>query len=200
MSSTGPLGLVISRIWLDIGDDARRTSLKESWMDHRTQDLREELVREHMASEERKDFAATLRTFSRPRYEVIATAETHDGERAVTAFLEETGAAFPDFRFETLRLHHADAAVIAEVVFHGTHEGTWRGLPPTGRRVSYMMCNVFVFEGDHLVCERLHFDLLTILRQVGIARDPTTLSGRVATFANHPLVVGRALVRGLLRR
>ena len=62
------------------------------------------------------------------------------------------------------------------------------------------MRNIFVFEEDRLVCERLHFDLMTILRQVGIARDPTTLSGRVATFVNHPLVVGRAFVRGLRRR
>lgn len=172
----------------------------ESQMDPRLRDLREELVREHMASEDRKDFAATLLTFARPRYEVVPTGETHDGARAVTAFLEETGAAFPDFSFETRCLHHADEAVIAEVVFHGTHEGAWRGLPPTGRRVTYAMCNLFVFEGEHLVCERLHFDLLTILRQVGIARDPTTLSGRVTTFANHPLTVGRAFVRALLRR
>jgi steroid delta-isomerase-like uncharacterized protein len=169
-------------------------------MDHRLRNRREGIVREHMESEARKDFAATLRTFTRPRYEVVATGETHDGAQAVTAFLEESGTAFPDFRFETLHLHHADDAVIVEVVFHGTHEGAWRGLPPTGRRVSYTMCNVFVFEDDRLVCERLHFDLMTILRQVGIARDPTTLSGRVATFANHPLVVGRAFVRGLLRR
>jgi steroid delta-isomerase-like uncharacterized protein len=168
-------------------------------MEHRLRTQREEIVREHMETEARKDFAATVRTFAHPRYEVMATGETHDGEQAVSAFLEETGAAFPDFRFETQHLHHADGAVIVEVVFHGTHGGAWRGLPATGRRVRYTMCNVFVFEDALLVCERLHFDLMTILRQVGIARDPTTLSGRVATFANHPIVVGRALMRGLFR-
>jgi len=62
------------------------------------------------------------------------------------------------------------------------------------------MCNVFVFEGEHLVCERLYFDLMTVLRQVGIARDPTSTSGRLATFVNHLLVVGGALLRGLFRR
>jgi steroid delta-isomerase-like uncharacterized protein len=161
---------------------------------------REAIVREHIASEERKDFDATLRTFSRPRYEVVATGETHDGSAAVAAFLAESGVAFPDFTFANQRLRHADDAVFAEVVFEGTHLGAWRGLPATGRRVSYAMCNVFVFEEDRLVCERLHFDLLTILRQIGIARDPTSFTGRLEVFAMHPLVVGAALLRQLRTR
>ncbi len=161
---------------------------------------REALVREHIASEERKDFDATLRTFSRPRYEVVATGEEHEGPAAVSAFLAESGAAFPDFAFADQRLHHAEEAVFVEVVFRGTHLGAWRGLPATGRRVSYAMCNVFVFEEDRLVCERLHFDLLTILRQIGIARDPTSLAGRAEVFAMHPLVVGAALLRQLRTR
>ncbi len=161
---------------------------------------REALVLEQMASEERGDFAATVATFARPRYEVAPTQETHDGAQAVRAFLEETGVAFPAFRFEDRALHHADDAVIVEATFTGKHGGMWRGLPPTGREVAYRMCNVFVFEEDRLVCEKLHFDVLTILRQIGIARDPTTLAGRLTTFANHPLVVASAFARHALKR
>src|SRR5690349_11182287 len=106
---------------------------------------REAVVRLHMETEERKDFAATVKTFARPRYEVVATGEEHQGERDVEAFLSETGRAFPDFRFTRTTLHHADDAVIVETTFNGTHEGSWRGLPATGREVSYAMCNVFVF-------------------------------------------------------
>lgn len=161
---------------------------------------REACVREHMASEERGDFAATVATFSRPRYEVAPTGETHDGEAAVRAFLEESGAAFPGFHFEDTILHVAGDAVIVEATFVGRHEGMWRGLPPTGEPVAYRMCNVFAFEEDRLVCEKLHFDVLTILRQVGIARDPTTLAGRLTTFANHPVTVASAFARYALRK
>jgi steroid delta-isomerase-like uncharacterized protein len=160
-------------------------------------DRRTDVVREHMTTEEAKDFAATVRTFSRPRYEVVPTGESHDGATDVAAFLGESGAAFPDFRFERTTLHHADDVVVVETTFVGTHAGPWRGLPPTGRAVAYRMCNVFVFEGDGLVCERLYFDVGTALRQLGIARDPTTLSGRLATFVNHPVTVGRAFLRQL---
>ena len=48
--------------------------------------------------------------------------------------------------------------------------------------------------------ERVYFDTATILRQLGIAHDPLTLTGRLATVANHPLTIGRALARSLLRR
>ena len=58
-------------------------------------------------------------------------------------------------------------------------------------------CAVFVFEEDRLVCERVYFDSSTVLRQLGVARDPASLSGRIATAVNHPLTVGRALVSQL---
>jgi steroid delta-isomerase-like uncharacterized protein len=121
----------------------------------------------------------------------------HDGPEAVASFLEETMRALPDMEIELHRLRHSEDAVFVEVTFHGTHLGTWRGLPPTGKRIAYRMCNVFEFEGDNLVCERLYFDLLTSLRQVGIARDPTTPAGRIATLLNHPLTVLKAMFRSI---
>jgi hypothetical protein len=57
------------------------------------------------------------------------------------------------------------------------------------------MTAFYLFEEDRLVCERVYFDLGTILRQLGVARDPASVGGKVATVLNHPLTVGRALVR-----
>ena len=42
---------------------------------------------------------------------------------------------------------------------------------------------MFVFEEDRLMCERVYFDAATVLRQLGIAHDPLTLAGRVATVS-----------------
>ena len=62
------------------------------------------------------------------------------------------------------------------------------------------MVALFLFEEDRLVCERVYFDSATIQRQLGIAHDPLTLRGRVATRAQPPVTIGRAVVRSLLRR
>ena len=157
-------------------------------------------MREHMESENRHNFDTTIATFDHPRYELIATGEVHDGARAVAAYFEETRAAFPDQRNELLALHHADDAVIAEAMLYGTHLGSFRGLPATGREFEMRFCAMFLFDGEGLVCERVYFDAGTILRQLGIAHDPLTLQGRLATVVNHPLTIGRALVKQLTRR
>jgi steroid delta-isomerase-like uncharacterized protein len=160
---------------------------------------RERIVKEHVDAENRHDSAATVATFAAPRYEVVPTGEVIDGKEAVTRMLDETMDAFPDLEITTHTMHHAESAVLVEVTFAGTHLGAWRGLPATGKRVSYRMCNVFVFDGDHLLCERLYFDILTALRQVGVARDPLSVAGRVATLFNHPVTVIGAALRSLRR-
>jgi len=158
---------------------------------------REKIVLEHMQAEVDKNPAATVDTFSHPRYEVIPTGEVHNGTQAVNTFLSESMIAFPDFSFETHHIHHAEKAVIVETSFSGTHLGNWRGIPPTGRKVNYRMCNIFVFEGVELVCERINFDLLTILTQLGITRDINTTSGKLALFLNKPYTFVSAWLRQL---
>jgi steroid delta-isomerase-like uncharacterized protein len=161
---------------------------------------REAIVREHMESENRHEFDVTMATFDHPRYEIIATGDVHDGKAEVAAYFKETREAFPDQRNELIALHHADDAVIVEFDLKGTHNGSFRGLPPTGRSFTCRMVAIFVFEDDRLVCERVYFDSATILRQLGIAHDPLTFRGRVATVLNHPVTIARGLARSVIRR
>ena len=159
---------------------------------------RERVVRAHIAAEAGGDWAAARATFHHPRYEIVATGEVHDGPAAVTAFYDETARAFPDLAFTVPVLRHSRDAVIVETVLRATHLGSWRGLPATGRRVEYPMMNLFGFDEGRLVLERMYFDLLTPLRHIGVARDPTSRLGRIATALNHPLTVGSAFARALL--
>jgi len=161
---------------------------------------REEIVREHMESENRHEFDATLDTFDHPRYELIPTGEVHDGPEEVMAYFKETRRAFPDQRNELLALHHADDAVLVEAVIRGTHKGPLRSLPPTGREYELPILAIFMFDGDKLLCERVYFDQLTVLRQLGIARDPLSLTGRIETLVTHPLTIGRGVVRRVTGR
>jgi steroid delta-isomerase-like uncharacterized protein len=161
---------------------------------------REEIVREHMESENRHEYDATIETFDHPRYELIGTGDVYDGPEEVARYFDETRTAFPDQRNELIELHHADDAVIVEANLYGTHQGPFRGLPPTGRRFQMRFLAIFVFDEERLVCERVYFDSNTVLRQLGIARDPLSIGGRVATVLNHPLTVGRAITRQIVRR
>jgi steroid delta-isomerase-like uncharacterized protein len=169
-------------------------------VDPAIREAREELVREHMESENRHEYDVTLGTFGHPRYELIATGDVFDGTKEVARYFGETRTAFPDQRNVPIAFHHADHAVIVEFDLHGTHLGSFRGLPATGHSFGCRMIALFIFEDERLVCERVYFDSATILRQLGVAHDPLTARGRVATVVNHPLTIGRALVRGLRQR
>jgi steroid delta-isomerase-like uncharacterized protein len=166
-------------------------------VDAALRERREQIVREHMESENEHDFDTTMKTFHHPRYELIATQQVHDGEAAVDAYFKETRTAFPDQRNELIALHHADDAVIVEFDLMGTHLGQLGGLPPTGRSFTCRMTAFFLFEEDRLVCERVYFDTGTIMRQLGVAHDPLSLRGRIATVINHPVTIGRAVIRGV---
>jgi len=133
---------------------------------------REAIVREHMESENVHDFDTTIGTFGHPRYELVATGDVYDGEEAVRAYFAESRRAFPDQRNELVALHHADDAVIVEFDLKGTHRGPLRGIPPTGKEFTCRTVAFFLFEEERLVCERVYFDLATILGQLGLIGAP----------------------------
>ncbi|MFL5822699.1 MAG: ester cyclase [Solirubrobacteraceae bacterium] len=129
---------------------------------------REATVREHMESENRHEFDVTIDTFDHPRYEIVPTGEVYDGEEQVREYFRATRAAFPDQRNELIALHHAADAVVAEFFLKGTHRGELRGIAPTGREFTCRCVALFIFEEDRLVCERVYFDVLTIMGQLGV--------------------------------
>ena len=136
---------------------------------------REAVVREHMDSENRHDFDATIATFAHPRYELIATGEVYDGEAEVREYYAASRTSFPDQRNEVIALHHADDGVVVEFDLLGTHRGPLRGFEATGREFRCRMVALFLFEpdGDGIVGERVYFDLATILGQLGLLPVPS---------------------------
>ncbi|MFC4564205.1 ester cyclase [Nocardiopsis mangrovi] len=128
---------------------------------------RQKLVLDHFHDEVRQDWDDVLATFPHPRYELIATMTVHDGDRAVRGYYHDTRTAFPDQDHEIIALRHSDDAVIVEFWLTGTHLGPLGAIPPTGNRFRVRMTAYFIFDADeNLVCERVYFDSLTMLKQL----------------------------------
>ena len=189
----GSVNRVLARIPSQV--DAIAMSTPMTALDPALRAKREAIVLEHMEAENAHEFERCIAAFSHARYEIIPTGEIWDGESGVNDLMIQNVQGFPDFKFLPTSMHHADEAVFVEGRFTATQTGSWRGLPPTGRKVDLPMMIVFLFEDDRMVCERTYFDLATLMRQLGVARDPNSLGGRLATMINHPLVVGRAFLR-----
>ncbi|MFJ9210824.1 ester cyclase [Streptomyces sp. NPDC102264] len=128
---------------------------------------RQKLVLDHFHDEVRQEWDDVLSTFPHPHYELISTMTVHDGDRAVRGYYHDTRVAFPDQDHEIIALRHSDDAVIAEFWLLGTHRGPLGAIPPTGSRFRVRMTAYFIFdEHEQLVCERVYFDTLTMLRQL----------------------------------
>jgi predicted ester cyclase len=133
---------------------------------------RVDIVHEHMKSEVRLDFDATIATFKHPHYELFGAGQVFDGEEAVRAYFAASRRAFPDQGNDIIALRPLEDAVLAEFWLTGTHRGplpTPQGeLAPTGKTIRVRMAAVFEFEpgGTGIVCERVYFDSAQVLRQL----------------------------------
>ena len=142
------------------------TTTTDATTDRRTR--RESIVNEHMAAECRHDVAGTLATFADANYDVVPLGAQSNGAAAVDELLSGLFAAFPDFHAEAVSIHHGDDIVYVDTLISGTHEGTWAGVPATGRRMSVRCGCIFHFEEDRLVKETVFFDHATLLAQIGV--------------------------------
>src|SRR5918999_2190864 len=133
---------------------------------------RQAVLDAHSAAESVHDLDGVIATFHHPRYEIVPTGEVFEGEEAVRAYHSANFAGVPHFKVEPIASYHGEDAVAEEGWVSGTHLGTYNGLPPTGRSLRLRVCGIFVFEEDRLVCERVYYDLLPVLRGLGVARDP----------------------------
>ena len=129
---------------------------------------REDVVERHLRAEEAADVPGVLATFApgRASYLGDTLGGELNGDLAVGEMLTLGLTALSDLRIETVHLHHATDAVIAELRLESTHTGDFDGVAPTGRRISYHLCAVFRFEGTDLWQEAVYYDLAGIKAQL----------------------------------
>ena len=92
-------------------------------------------------------------------------------------------ASFPDLRFNIEQMIAESDRVVSQLVMDGTHQGTWMGIPPTGKRLHIRMITIHrianskIAEGWVLVVESLGF-----LQQLGVLPSTAEL---IHNFAQH---------------
>ncbi len=165
------------------------------------QSARIAIVEQHIRLENDHDLEGVLRTFGEnARYDDEPWGEHYTGRDGVRLFYQQLMKALPDLAIMVQRRHIAEDAILLEVVIRGTHFGSWRGLPATGRRVEFPLCGVYTFDADDLLAgERIYYDPGSVLRQLGLFHEPGSVFGQICMVATHPVTIARAFVRKLLR-
>lgn len=119
----------------------------------------------------RQDLDACLATFAPDgTYSDPATAQQPLAGQAIKDHFGGLFAGFPDATTETVAVYAiaADLAVWRWVI-RGTHTGSYRGLPTTGRSVILPGCEFIEVRASKVQRVEGYFDRLSLLQQLGLA-------------------------------
>jgi steroid delta-isomerase-like uncharacterized protein len=157
-------------------------------------DPRVALVEQHIRAENRHSLEDVMARFgAEARYDDEPWGDHRHGTDGVRSYYTELMRALPDLVIDVKRSHVSVDGIALEVTIRGTHLGAWRGLPATGRRLDFPLCGFYTFDANNkLAGERIYYDRATVLRQLGVFREPSSLLGRVLTALTHPVTIARA--------
>lgn len=103
----------------------------------------------------------------------IPAGATFRGQEGYCQFLQSWTTAMPDAQVEIRNVVAQGDSVVVEFVGRGTQTGPLVGpqgeIPPTGRSIEIAFCEIMELQEGKIVKGRLYYDLLTLLRQLGVA-------------------------------
>jgi steroid delta-isomerase-like uncharacterized protein len=132
-----------------------------------------DVVKAHMAAEDRQDIEGTVATFTEDcYYRVPGLGIELNGKDEIRRWYKESFDAIPDFRNSDERYYESDGNIFFEANIEGTHLGTWAGWAPTGRSFKVPILVRIPIAADGLIeAEIVYFDNAGLLMQLGILPD-----------------------------
>ena len=100
----------------------------------------------------------------------LPDGELH-GRKAFEAFLREVRSSFPDWHVVADDMLAGDGIVMKEWTITGTHEGEYRGVPPTGREIEFRGMAKDVIADGKVREHRLYYDSQEVPEQLGLTED-----------------------------
>lgn len=88
--------------------------------------------------------------------------------QTITMFVQ----AFPDIHITVEDSIAEGDTVVSRWTFCGTHQGASLGMPPTGKHVTMPGISIVRLESGRAVENRVIFDQMTMLQQLGLAPAP----------------------------
>jgi steroid delta-isomerase-like uncharacterized protein len=102
---------------------------------------------------------------------IHASSQDIRGREGAKQYVTALRAGFPDLRF-TIEDQVAEGdQVVTRWSACGTHEGTFEGIPATGRQVRLVGADIDRIVGGKVIECWVHMDELGLMRQLGVVED-----------------------------
>jgi steroid delta-isomerase-like uncharacterized protein len=140
---------------------------------------RQAIVRRHLEAENAYRLADTLDTLTPDcLFEDVPLGERFTGHAGAAGYYQRWWRAFPDLTWVPRRRAFTEDGVVSELTARGTHKGDFWGLAATGRQIELPVTIFVTFAEGRMSGERLYYDLVTLLRQLGATAIPPALLDR----------------------
>ena len=104
--------------------------------------------------------------------EPLVDNEYEGGPEAFLANITSLRAGFPDIRFTIEDLIAEDDRVVVRWTWIATHDGTFRGIAPTHKRITNSGIAIYQFRDGKILRNWVETDRLGALQQMGAAPAP----------------------------
>ena len=105
-------------------------------------------------------------------FHVPGSPEPMRGPAGYLAIIGMMRAGFPDIQWTLEDMVAESDKVAARFIMRGTHQGTFFGVPPTGKTISVQAMNLYRLADGKFVEERGQPDMLGLLQQIGAVPSP----------------------------
>ena len=103
---------------------------------------------------------------------LVPFGQTFHGRDGFTGFMQGFKGAFPDIRISVTNQVATDDQVVSEFTARGTHTGSLQtpagAIPPTGRTVDFIVCEVMRIKHGRIASLHNYQDAASIMRQLGL--------------------------------
>lgn len=127
-----------------------------------------EILKRHLAAENRHDLAATLATLhAQCVFEDKMTGMVYDGHEGVQRYYETWWQALDLTVVSEQRHMIDDGNIVSEARYQGVHRGSLFGGRPTGGPVDFPIATFLTFRDGLLAGERFYYDLGRLRAHLG---------------------------------
>ena len=139
-----------------------------------TQETMQQVLQEHVDAENAHDRARVLATYidDGPEFDDVPTGRKFTGADEIVGNYRNLWDGFPGLVRRIDRWTFGEDSCVIELTLTGTHDGEYRGIPPTGRKLELRISAHFAFDGaGKIKRETAYYDSLTFMRQLGLAKS-----------------------------
>lgn len=102
------------------------------------------------------------------------------GPQAIQEHVSAWLKSFPDLRFRIEQMIAEGDRVVSQLVMEGTHEGTWMGISPTGKRLHIRMITIHRIANSKIAEDWVLVESLGFFQQLGLLPETAELIRNVA--------------------